>query len=175
MIKKIAIIGPESTGKSNLSAKLAAHYNTEWVHEYAREYLNSINRPYNYNDLQFIAQGQTEEEDRKMEDANALLFCDTTLLTLKIWSEHSFNKCSTLILSELEKRKYDLHLLCNIDLPWMPDPQREHPHKRKFFFDWYEKELKQRKLNYVIISGKVQERFDSAVKAIDKMLTSTNS
>jgi len=170
MKRKIAIVGPESTGKSTLSAKLALHYNTEWVHEYAREYLNSINRNYNYDDLKFIAQGQLQEEERKLEEAANLLICDTTLLTLKIWSEHAFKKCDPFILSNLESRKYDLHLLCNIDLPWVPDPQREHPDKRKFFFDWYETELKKRKINYVIIEGKVAERYDKAVKAIDKFL-----
>ncbi len=169
MKKKIAIVGPESTGKSTLSAKLAAHYDTEWVHEYAREYLNSINRSYNFDDLKFIAQGQLQEEDRKLEDVSSLLICDTTILTLKIWSEYAFKKCDPIILNNLE-RKYDLHLLCNIDLPWVPDPQREHPDKRKFFFDWHEKELKKQKQNYVIIEGKVGERFESAVKAIDKML-----
>ncbi len=170
MKKKIAIVGPESTGKSSLSAKLAAHYNTEWVHEYAREYLNSINRSYNYDDLKFIAQGQEQEEDRKLEEVQSLLICDTTLLTLKIWSEHSFKKCDEVILKALDKRKYDLHLLCNIDLPWVPDPQREHPDKRKYFFDLYEAELKKRKIKYVIIEGKVAERFDKAVKAIDIFL-----
>ncbi|MCG3165125.1 MAG: Trifunctional NAD biosynthesis/regulator protein NadR [Bacteroidia bacterium] len=170
MKKKIAIVGPESTGKSTLSAKLAAHYTTEWVHEYAREYLNSINRPYNYDDLKLIAKGQIEEEDRKLEDVTDLLICDTTMLTLKIWSEYAFKKCDPLILNNLESRKYNLHLLCNIDLPWVSDPQREHPDKRKFFFDWYEKELKKQKLNYIIIEGKVGERFESAVKAIDKLL-----
>ena len=167
---KIAIVGPESTGKSTLSAKLAAHYKTEWVHEYAREYLNSINRSYNYDDLKFIAQGQLEEEDRKLEDASKLLICDTTLLVLKVWSESAFKKCDEFIVSNLNKRNYDLHLLCNIDLPWVPDPQREHPDKRKYFFDLYEAELKKRKLNYVIIEGKVYERFEKAVKAIDKIL-----
>lgn len=170
MKKKIAITGPESTGKSTLSAKLAAHYDTEWVHEYAREYLNSINRSYNYDDLKFIAQGQLQEEDRKLEDATNLLICDTNMLTLKIWSEYAFKKCDEFILSNLDQRKYDLHLLCNIDLPWVPDPQREHQDKRKYFFDWYESELKKRKIKYVIIEGKVSERFDKAVKAIDKLL-----
>jgi len=170
MIKKIAIVGPESTGKSTLSAKLAAYYNTEWVREYAREYLNSINRPYNYDDLKFIAQGQSEEEDRKLEDVQNLLICDTNFLVLKIWSENAFKKCDKFILNELEERKYDLHLLCNIDLPWVPDPQREHPLKRKYFFDLYEAELKKRKLRYVIIEGKVNERLGAAVEAIDKLL-----
>lgn len=171
MKKKIAIVGPESTGKSTLSAKLAMHYDTEWVHEYAREYLNSINRQYNYDDLKFIAQGQLQEEDRKLEDSTKLLFCDTTMLTLKIWSEYAFKKCDDFILNNFSNRKYDLHLLCNIDLPWVPDPQREHPDKRKYFFDWYESELKKRKINYVIIEGKVSERFDKAVKAVDKLLS----
>lgn len=170
MIKKIAIVGPESTGKSSLSAKLAAHFNTEWVHEYAREYLNSINRPYNYNDLKFIAEGQLQEEDRKAEEIEELLICDTNLIVIKIWSEHAFGKCDEETLKELEQRKYDLHLLCNIDLPWVPDPQREHPHKRKYFFDLYEAELKNRQLDYVIIEGKVAERFNTAVSAIENLL-----
>lgn len=169
MIKKVAIVGPESTGKSTLSEKLATHYATEWVREYAREYLNSINRPYNYDDLKYIAQGQLQEEDRKMEDVKKLLICDTNLLVVKIWSEHAYKKCDPSILKALKERKYDLHLLCNIDVPWVPDPQREHPLQRKYFFDLYEAELIKQKINYVVIQGKVSERFDIAVKAINKL------
>ncbi|MCD4681228.1 MAG: ATP-binding protein, partial [Bacteroidales bacterium] len=87
MIKRIAITGPESTGKSQLAKKLAEHYNTVWVPEFAREYLNIINRPYGQADILDIAKGQVESEDRLANFAKKILFCDTEAIVTKIWSE----------------------------------------------------------------------------------------
>lgn len=153
MIRKIAIIGPESTGKSELCQHLARIYDTEWVPEYARFYLDRLEGEYQKEDLLHIAQGQMTWEDDKAEQASGYLFCDTNLIVMKVWSEHKYGEADPWILEELEKRQYDFYLLGNIDLIWRPDPQREHPKLRKHFFDVYETYLKEHDLPYAIVSG----------------------
>jgi len=153
MIRKIAIIGPESTGKSELCQHLARIYDTEWVPEYARFYLDRLEGEYQKEDLLHIAQGQMAWEDDKAEQASGYLFCDTNLIVMKVWSEHKYGEADPWILEELEKRQYDFYLLGNIDLIWRPDPQREHPKLRKHFFDVYETYLKEHDLPYAIVSG----------------------
>ena len=109
--RRIAIVGSESTGKSELSEALAEHYNTVWVPEYAREYLEKINRAYVFEDLKIIADGQMHLEDAYEKKTNNILFCDTNLTVIKIWSEFKFGKIDDWIINEIKKRKYDLHLL----------------------------------------------------------------
>ncbi len=168
-IIRIAITGPESTGKSTIARQLAKHYKTEWVPEYAREYIDKLNRPYNIQDLNEIAQGQMAQEDQLSLKANKILFCDTDITVIKIWSEHKFGVIDPFIISSCDKIKYDLYLLMNIDLPWKVDQQREYPEKRKFFFNLFEDELNVRKSNYKVISGNDYERFNNARFCIDKM------
>ncbi len=155
MIKKIAVIGPESTGKSELCQHLARIYNTEWVPEYARFYLDRLGREYEESDLLEIAKGQMAWEDDKAEYASNYLFCDTNLIVMKVWSDHRYGRTHNWIREELEKREYDFYLLGNIDLIWRPDPQREHPkpEMRKHFFNVYESYLKEHNLPYGLVSG----------------------
>ena len=168
-IFRIAITGPESTGKSTLAKKLAAYYNTVWVPEFARIYIDKLNRPYEEHDLTAIAKGQISLEMELISKANNYLFCDTELTVIKIWSEYKYGTVDPYILSEYDKSSYDLYLLLGIELPWEYDPQREHPEKRKFFFDWFEQELKYRGANYQVISGEGEFRFTNACQAIDNM------
>jgi NadR type nicotinamide-nucleotide adenylyltransferase len=170
LVKKIAIVGPESTGKSTLSAALADHYHTVWVPEYARGYLDQLIIPYDQSDLIKIAHGQLRLEDEWNRSANRLLFCDTNLVVIKIWSEFKFGTCHEEIIKNMHDRKYDLHLLTDIDLPWQPDPQREHPNKRQELFALYEAELKNQNIPYTIVRGENQERLASAIQAIDAFL-----
>ena len=125
-IKKIVVIGPESTGKSTLSEALATALHTVWVPEYAREYLEHLNRPYSETDLQAIARGQLLKEGEVAPLVNKVLICDTDLYVIKVWSEHKYGRCHASILEEIARRKYDLYLLTGIDMPWSPDPLREH-------------------------------------------------
>jgi NadR type nicotinamide-nucleotide adenylyltransferase len=169
-MKKIAIVGPESTGKSDLTRALAKHYNTVWVPEYARQYIDNLNRPYEKYDLFKIAIGQIQSEDEQEQKARNFLFCDTNLWVIKIWSDHKYGTCADWILNELKKRVYDLHLLTNIDLPWEEDPQREHPGLREYFFDVYKNELDSAGIDYKIISGHGSDRVDNAISAIETFL-----
>lgn len=171
MVKRIMITGPESTGKSWLAQQLAKHYHAFWVPERARAYLEELDRPYQESDLLQIAREQLELEDRLARKANQLLFCDTGMLVLKIWSEHSYGRCHPFILEQLQKREYSLSLLPNIDMPWEPDPQREHPHLREYFFTLYQQQLMESGRPFSIVSGSGKERLQNAIKAVDSIIT----
>lgn len=167
---KIALTGPESTGKSTLAAQLAQHYHATWVPEYARTYIEQLNRPYQQEDLLAIAQGQLALWKAAETAGPQLLFMDTELLVLKVWSEHAYRQCHPVILEELKRQQFDLYLLLDVDLPWEPDPQREHPHLRQYFFERYRQELQQLGVPFVVISGTAQERFHNAVQAVEQVL-----
>jgi len=168
--KKVAIVGPECTGKTSLANTLATHYQTEWVPEYARGYLDKLAVPYTENDLLRIAQGQMRIEDEFARDANRVLICDTNLIVIKIWSLFKFNACHAWILEEIGKRKYDLHLLTHIDIPWVPDPQREHPNHREQLYALYKQELDSMSVSYVEIKGYDEDRVKASIAAIDKLI-----
>jgi NadR type nicotinamide-nucleotide adenylyltransferase len=169
---KVAITGPESTGKSMLAGQLANHYRTAWVPEYAREFINRLDRPYNQADILEIAKGQIWSETAKSRQTSGLLFCDTELIVTKIWSEVKYGNCDPWILSRIKSHKYDLYLLCDIDIPWAEDPQREHPHMREFLFNLYKKELQLMELPFFIVSGLNHERLVNAIRIVDSFLNS---
>lgn len=167
MVKRIAVIGPESTGKSELCQQLARTYDTEWVPEFARFYLDRLSRSYRENDLLEIAKGQMAWEDDKAQSADDFLFCDTNLIVIKVWSDHKYGHTASWIENELNDRAYDFYLLGNIDLTWRPDPQREHPKLRTHFFNIYEQFLKDRNLPYGIVSGIEDARTKCAIDLIE--------
>jgi NadR type nicotinamide-nucleotide adenylyltransferase len=165
-ILKIAITGPESTGKSMLAEQLAKHFNTVWVPEHAREYISKLKRKYEQEDILHIAKGQLEREDQALLHAKDFLFCDTEFLVTKIWSEHAFGNCDPWIQKKFTTHIYDLYLLMDVDLPWEYDPQREHPHLRSFFLNWYKNELTKHKLPFRIISDSGEKRTLNAINSI---------
>lgn len=167
MIRKIAITGPESTGKSILAEQLAAYYHTVWVPEFAREYLQILGKPYQEEDILVIAKGQIEAEACKLKRADNYLFCDTELLVTKIWSEVKYQRCHPWITETMLVQQYDLYLLCNIDLPWQYDPLREHPDQRQFLFDLYYTELKNMQAPFAVVSGIGDVRMENAVEIIN--------
>jgi len=169
---KIAITGPESTGKSMLAQFLADHYRTVWVPEFARVYLLKQNGNYDYEDILNIARGQWKSEKALAKIARKVYFSDTELLVNKIWCDVKFGKCHPWILDHLGMQEYDLYLLMDVDLPWEPDPLREYPDERQFLFDLYENELISRTLNYRIVSGIDDERFKNALGFVEEVLNS---
>lgn len=169
-VKKVVVIGPECTGKSTLSAKLAEHYDTCWVKEYAREYIDELNRPYVAGDLLSIAQGQLASEDKQILKAKELLICDTDLIVIKIWSEFKYGFCHQDILDEIKTRKYDLHLLTDVDIAWEDDPQRENPDRRSYFYNLFKSTLQDLNLPFVEIKGEWPERKKTAINAINQVL-----
>lgn len=179
-VKKIVVIGPESTGKSSLCKALAEHYKTIWVKEFAREYLEKNGTQYTFENLYEIAAGQIKGEDIAMEQMKNVhekcietpLFIDTDLYVIKIWSEFVFNKCDNSILTLITKQQYDLYLLCDVDLPWVNDNLREYPDLkvRQKLFHYYKEEMAAQKIPWKIISGNYDERTVAAIKFIDQHL-----
>lgn len=184
MLKKIVIIGPESTGKSTLCEQLAQHYETMWCPEFAREYLITNGTNYEFEDLLTIAKGQLAIEDEytaKLEQqsepmlengGHIPLFIDTDMYVMKVWCEFVFNKCHQLVLDEITKRQYDLYLLCNIDLPWVKDELREYPdlHTRKKLYYIYKDIMINQSVPWVDICGNYEERLQKAITAVDKLV-----
>jgi NadR type nicotinamide-nucleotide adenylyltransferase len=170
--KKIVIIGPESTGKSTLCESLAAHYQTEWVREYAREYLEEHGMEYNYETLSVIARGQLALEDAGAARAGGLLFIDTDLYVIKVWSEYVFGRCEAWILDEIVRRKYDGYLLAGTDLPWADDPLREYPDPgiRERLFHIYRDLLINQSVPWAEVSGAGDKRLERAIGAVEKLL-----
>jgi len=165
-IKKIVVIGPESTGKSTLCEQLAEHFNTIWCPEYARAYLNENGKEYSYDDLLKIAEGQLILEDALIENVrNNIYFIDTNMHVMKVWCEYVFEKCHQFILDSIVEREYDLYLLCNIDLPWSFDELREYPEEasRRELYDIYKDILINQKTPWVEISGNYHERLQKAI------------
>ena len=169
-LKKIAIIGPECTGKSELAQFLADHYHTEWVPEYARAYLDRLYRPYTEDDLLKIAHGQLRLEDEYARDAQKVLICDTNLYVIKIWSEFKYGHCADEILEQIRSRRYDLYLLTYVDIPWQDDPQREHPQRREELYQIYHREMQAQGVPFVEIKGERERRRAAAIQAIDSVL-----
>ena len=238
MIRKVAIIGPESTGKSTLCSELAAHYQTLWVPEYAREYLETNGTSYTYDTLLEIAKGQVRSEEKYLEQLKAaagndpskqsevpftnpdnpgstkltastkttstvnptsgyqnstaqsdntnptktnttqnqltqpLLFIDTEMYVIKVWSEFVFRKCHQWVIDQAADRQYDLYLLCNVDLPWIYDVLREYPtpEPRQQLFRMYHDIMVNQPVPWVIIQGDYEQRLSAAVAAINRIL-----
>lgn len=184
MIRKIVIIGPESTGKSTLAQELATHFETSWVPEYAREYLLTNGMAYEYEDLLTIAKGQLALEDEQwqaledhslplLEEGGQLpLFVDTDMYVMKVWCEFVFGKCHSFILEQIVERRYDFYLLCNTDLPWVKDELREYPdlETRQKLFLTYKDLLINQPVPWMEISGTGEERLQQAIAAVNKLL-----
>lgn len=164
-VKKIAIVGGESTGKSTLCAHLAAHYNTVWVKEYARKYLEELDRPYRFDDLKKMALGQIATEIELQENANEFLFCDTDLHVFKVWSEFKFQKFDVVIEKLLHEVVYNGYIITSPDFPWQFDPLRENPDPllRETFFNLYVELIKKKQKPYCIVSGVESSRVSQAI------------
>lgn len=171
---KIAVVGPESTGKSTISKQLAKHYNTAWVPEYSREYCEKLTSPCTLQDEINIFYGQIAHENIMLPEADKILICDTTILTVKIWCDYLFKQTPQIVLNELH-RTYDFYLLMNIDLPWEDDPLRDFPDMREYFMEVWKKELDVLKADYVIISGNETQRLTNAINVIEHWFNIKNT
>jgi NadR type nicotinamide-nucleotide adenylyltransferase len=184
-IQKIVVLGPESTGKSTLCAALAAHYQTIWTPEYARQYLSEHGTKYTYDDLLKIAKGQIQNEDESIATINQKtmdhpaqeisnkLIVDTDMYVMKVWCEYVFNNCHHYILEQINQRNYDLYLLCDIDLPWTADEMREYPDAgpRLELFTLYKELLINQKSPWGIVSGLGDQRTANAIQLINQNLS----
>ena len=166
-MKRIAITGPESTGKTSLAQHLARHYACSWIPEYAREYLENTNGLYQREDLDIIAKGQLNLWQQNNEQ---LCFYDTEMLVIKVWSEFKYKQVSDFISQALQAQKIDLFLVCKPDIDWEEDELREHPEKREELFEIYLQELEKLRVPYRIVEGQNAERINLAIRFCDEIL-----
>ncbi len=176
---KVVLFGPESTGKSTIAEKLAAHFDTVWVQEYMREYLQRkwdlTQKTCVPHDLMIIARGQIKRENELSEIANKVLICDTDLLQLKVYSEAYYNGYCNPILHKLAlKNWYDHYFLTNIDVPWVQDDLRDKPHDRVGMFRKFHHTLLKTNRPFTILKGDEEERFGTAVEKINELLKHQN-
>lgn len=172
---KVALYGPESTGKTTLAQSLAKHYNTAWVPEYAREYLekkwHEKGEICASEDIYPIGVGQMKLENKAARHANKLLFCDTTLLSTQVYSEAYFEGwCDERIVLANKKNKYDIYFLTEIDVPWEKDLLRDRPNQREVMFGYFTAALKQRNINFVTLKGSIEARMKLATDHIQSFL-----
>jgi len=181
-IKRIVAIGPESTGKSTLCEKLAAHYSSLYIKEYAREYLLTNGTNYSFDNLLDIAKGQIKLEEQAIATienqpagnksfSTDYLFLDTDMYVMKVWCEFVFDKCHPWILDRIAERKYDLYLLCNTDAPWVKDELREYPdaETRIRQYHYYKDILSNQSVPWVDISGGYEVRLQKAIAAVNRL------
>ncbi|MFV0248386.1 MAG: AAA family ATPase [Tenacibaculum sp.] len=172
---KVVLFGPESTGKTTLAKQLAQHYNTVWVPEYAREYLQKIrdneHRVCQPKDLTPIAIGQMKLENKLGKKAKKVLICDTNLLQTKVYSEVYFKKyINTEINKAALNNFYHIYFLTYIDIPWEMDDLRDRPTQRKHMFNAFKRTLNKYDKPYVLLKGNKQTRFKKAIQTIDLLI-----
>jgi NadR type nicotinamide-nucleotide adenylyltransferase len=172
---KIVLFGPESTGKTTLAKQLAAHYNTVWVPEYTREYLqnkwNAKRENCTKEDLLPIVLGQIAAENEALKKANKLLIYDTNVLEIQVYSQYYYNEYFPLKIEEyLNENSYDFYFLTQIDTPWQFDDLRDRPDEREKMFCIFESQLIDYHLHYEILSGTKSVRLQNAIKMINELI-----
>jgi NadR type nicotinamide-nucleotide adenylyltransferase len=164
-MKRYAIIGPESSGKTTLAQALADACDCMWVPEYAREFLLRRDGVYTKEDLDHIAKGQVTMWENLSEEE--LLICDTDMLVMKVWSEFKYGESSETIRTLADAQHFDHYFLCRPDIAWEEDPLREHPEQRDELFEWYLREVQERGLPFTIVEGELKERIEKCLGTID--------
>jgi NadR type nicotinamide-nucleotide adenylyltransferase len=167
---KIIVTGPESTGKTELAESLAQLFETIWIPEYARDYIEHLHRPYVYEDVIQIARIQiAKESECTLKPGKRILFFDTWLIITKVWLDLVFGRCPEWIVNHIRSSKIDLFLVCATDLPWIADPVRENGgEKREALFDLYCEEIRSFGFKYEVIDGFGSARIENALKALSK-------
>ena len=169
LMKKVVITGPESSGKTTLFNAIEEKFGIAGVPEFARIYIDQLDRPYVQGDLIEIANGQLQLEQKFSNENKDLLLCDTDLLTLKVWSEYKYGICDPIILNQLMHHLPDYYVLASPDIPWEPDPQRENPKERDELFQIYQKEILTLKIPSIIVAGSQEQRMDQFLKFMNDL------
>lgn len=170
-VRRVSIVGPESTGKSVLARRVAEHFHTVYVSEYARGCIDAYGGNVEPGMFELFVRGQAASEAALARQANRLLVCDTDAFTTALYHELYVGGCPGWIVDEADRRTYDLYLLTRPDTPYTPDPQRQHPDRREWFFERFRRWLEERGRRYVVIEGGWEERFAQACGAIEPLLS----
>jgi NadR type nicotinamide-nucleotide adenylyltransferase len=177
LARRVVVAGPESTGKTTLARDLATHFGTAWAPEFARGYLERKysrqpprSPPCEPDDIPAIARGQLAAEDEAARRSSGVLLCDTDLYATRFYAEEYFGSCPDWIRATADERRYDLHLLLDADVPWVADPQRDLPHRRRHMLVWLRAAFEAAGRPYVLVSGSWEDRRHRAIDAVGAVL-----
>lgn len=166
-IYKVVVTGPESTGKTLLAEKLSTYFNTTWVPEYARGYITRLGRKYNYDDIEHIAREQVLREKDIIKTASGFLFYDTHLIVTKVWFIVVYGRYPLWIDNAVINSGIDLFLVCNTDIPWIPDPVRENGGEmRGQLLEMYINEIRSFGIPWRMVAGHGEKRTNSAIEKV---------
>lgn len=164
----IVVTGPESTGKTVLAGQLANYFHCSWIPELSRSYVEQLNRAYTFNDVELIAKKQIEQFYAAFQKNEKVIF-DTGLIITKVWFDVVYKRCPSWFLNEIEKLPHLYYLLCNTELPWIPDTVRENGgERREKLFQVYQNELNHFGFKFDIVTGTGVQRTQNAIALIDK-------
>jgi NadR type nicotinamide-nucleotide adenylyltransferase len=167
----IVITGAESTGKSELTGRLASHFHVPYIPEYARNYIETLGRDYDYRDVEIIAEKQVQQLKAMKTMNPPVIFVDTWLIITKIWFEEVFGKIPDWLDSEIVKTRIDLFLVCDTDLPWVPDPVRENGGEKRYYLQKrYMETIQKYGFSYSLVSGQGEIRFQNALHHVIRIL-----
>ena len=171
-LRRVAVAGPESSGKTTLSASLAAHFGTVFVPEASRAYYDAKGVDFEIADILPIARAQKASEDELVRTARRLIVFDTDILTITIWSHVLYGGCPPEAEAMAAAQRVDLTVLLKPDLPWTYDPQRCHPElsQREDFFTRLRDGLTRLGRRFTEVGGDGPERFATARAAVDALL-----
>lgn len=165
--RRVLITGPESTGKTELSLSLADHFRGISVPEYAREYIEGLEKPYEFIDIEHIARWQIREYD-SIKHTKEWVFFDTWLIITKVWFDVRYGRIPKWVNRSIKRANFDLVLLCAPDIPWVADQVREHGgESREMLFDRYKNELDAFDMNWKVVTGNGEDRFSNALQLIN--------
>ncbi|MDB4907735.1 MAG: Transcriptional regulator [Gemmatimonadetes bacterium] len=169
--RRVALMGPESTGKTTMAEQLSARFATAWVPEYGREYCATLDaRALRPVDFEAIAWGQATLEDAAAERANRVLICDTELLTTCTWSDIVTHGRPRWLTDAARARHYDLTFLLDCDVPWVDDGTRVLRDERASHFERLFEELSLAKRGFLVINGSFDQRLQAMTSAITALI-----
>lgn len=167
-VKKVLLLGAESTGKSTLAQALAAHYQTQWVSEYLREFVAQQGRLPQASEQLLIAQTQIAYEITAMVMAQNYLFCDTGPCMTALYSSYCFGECPSDLLHLAQQHRYDVVLVTNTDIAWQADGiQRDSPAAQLAIHQSLLNLLHDWSWDYTLVTGGEAERLKQVTNLLD--------
>ncbi len=163
---RIVLTGPECTGKSRLTEELGNRLNVPFALEYARVYLEEHGPAYEYDLLLTMSRNHKTHQREHVPCNSPIGILDTDLINYKVWCDVAYGKCHPEIHQDIEQETHHVYLLCYPDIPWVPDPLREHPTERDWLFARHRAEIERLERPYAVIQGDGIARLELAEEAI---------